>query len=312
MEQNTIAVIILTAAVTAGTPLLLAALGELLTERVGILNLGVEGMMLIGAVVGFSATVKTGSLIVGVLAAMAAGGMLALLHGVMSVGLRASQVVSGLALTIIGTGLSSFIGKSMIGIPAPVVFKKLPIPLLSEIPFFGKILFQHDVLVYLSYLSVFLIWYLIYRTKYGLTLRSIGENPAAADAMGVNVFAYRYFYVAVGGMLAGLGGAYLSLAYAPSWLENMTAGRGWIALALVIFAKWNPLLALAGAYLFGGIDALVYRMQALGLIIIPVFFLKMLPYIFTVAVLILSTLQTSRKRLGAPGALGLPYEREAR
>lgn len=312
MELNSVVIIVLQAAVTAGTPLLYAALGELLTERVGILNLGVEGMMLIGAVTGFMATVNTGSLVIGVLAAMAAGGVLVLLHAFIAISLRASQVVSGLALTIFGTGLSSFIGKSMIGIPAPVVFKKLHIPLLSKIPFLGKILFQHDALVYLSYFFVALIWYLIYKTKQGLTLRAVGENPAAADAMGVNVFAYRYFYVVVGGMLAGLGGAYLSLAYAPSWLENMTAGRGWIALALVIFATWNPVRALAGAYIFGGIDALVFRMQTLGLVVIPTFFLKMLPYILTVVVLILATRQTHRKRIGAPGALGLPYEREAR
>lgn len=312
MEQLPIALIILTAAIKAGTPILFAALGELLTERAGVLNLGVEGMMLIGAVTGFLATVKTHNLLVGIISAMAAGGGLALIHGFMSITLRANQVVSGLTLTIFGTGLSSFIGKSMIGIPAPVAFKKLEIPLLSEIPFLGQTLFRYDALVYVSFLLVAFVWYLIYRTKHGLTLRAVGENPGAADAMGVNVFIFRYLYVAVGGMLAGLGGAYLSLAYAPSWLENMTAGRGWIALALVIFATWNPIRAMFGAYIFGGIDALVYRMQALGIVIMPTFFLKMLPYIFTVVVLILATRETHRKRIGAPGALGLSYEREAR
>ncbi|MGI6226279.1 MAG: ABC transporter permease [Peptococcales bacterium] len=311
MEQSFL-IIILSAAVTAGTPLLFAALGELLTQKAGIMNLGLEGMMLCGAAAGFVITVRTGSLFWGVLFAMVAGGLLALLHAFLSISLKANQVVSGLALAIFGTGLSSFIGKSMIGIPAPVSFKKIKIPLLNEIPFLGQVLFNYDALVYLSFFLVAGVWFLIYKTKFGLTLRAVGENPGAADSLGVNVFLIRYLYVTIGGMLAGLGGAYLSLAFAPSWLENMTAGRGWIALALVIFSTWNPVRALLGAYIFGGIDALVYRMQAFSVVIIPSFFLKMMPYIFTVLVLIFATRETSRKRIGAPGALGLAYEREAR
>lgn len=311
MDQSFI-IIILNAAVTAGTPLLFAALGELLTQKAGVLNLGLEGMMLCGAAAGFIVTVKTESLFWGVLFAMIAGGLLALIHAFVSITLKANQVVSGLALAIFGAGLSSFIGKPMIGIPSPVSFEKIKIPLLNKIPFLGQILFNHDLLVYLSFLLVAGVWFLVYRTKLGLTLRAVGENPGAADSLGVNVFLIRYLYVIIGGMLAGLGGAYLSLAYAPSWLENMTAGRGWIALALVIFSTWNPIRALLGAYIFGGIDALVYRMQAFSMVLIPSFFLKMMPYIFTVLVLILATHETSRKRIGAPGALGLAYEREAR
>lgn len=302
---------ILAAAVTAGTPLLYAALGEIITERAGVLNLGVEGMMLAGAVTGFMITVSTGNPWLGALVAILAGGAIALIHAVLCVTLQANQVVSGLALTIFGTGLSGYLGKSYIGIPAPKTFSKFAIPALSDIPLIGPVLFNQDALVYCSYLIVPIIWFYVYKTKHGLNLRAIGENPAAADAVGINVFALRYLYIIIGGMLAGLGGAYLSLAYAPAWLENMTAGRGWIAVALVIFATWNPLKAVGGAYLFGGVDALGYRMQVLGLDVSS-FFLKMLPYVFTIIVLIFATTQTKKKHIGAPGALALPYDREER
>lgn len=302
---------ILAAAITAGTPLLFAALGEIFAERAGVLNLGVEGMMLTGAVTGFMVAVTTGNPWLGALGAVLAGGIISLIHAVLCVTMQANQVVSGLALTIFGTGLSGYLGKAYIGIPAPKTFTKFAVPLLSDIPFIGPVLFNQDALVYCSYLLVPIVWFYIYKTKHGLNLRAIGENPAAADAMGINVFTLRYFYVVLGGMLAGLGGAYLSLAYAPSWLENMTAGRGWIAVALVIFATWNPLKAVGGAYLFGGVDALGYRMQAMGLDISS-FFLKMLPYIFTIIVLIFATTQTNKKNIGPPGALSLPYDREER
>ncbi|KKM12785.1 ABC transporter permease [Clostridiales bacterium PH28_bin88] len=304
-------VAILAAAVTSGTPLLYAALGEVFAERAGVLNLGVEGMMLVGAVSGFMVTVATKNPWLGVVAAMAAGGALSLVHAFLSITLRANQVVSGLALTIFGTGLSAFVGKTLIGIPSPATFKALPLPVLSRIPLLGDVLFRQDPLVYLTYLLVPAAWLILYRTWAGLNLQAVGEDPAAADAVGINVFVTRYLYVVVGGMLAGLGGAYLSLAYAPSWVENMTAGRGWIAVALVIFATWNPVRAMLGAYLFGGVDALGFRLQALG-ITIPFYFLKMLPYLFTVAVLIFATRQTRLKRIGAPGALGLAYDREER
>ncbi|MHB9094988.1 MAG: ABC transporter permease [Eubacteriales bacterium] len=310
-------VILLTTAVTAGTPLLFAALGEILTERVGILNLGVEGMMLIGAVTGFIATVQSQNHWVGIIAAMLAGGLMAAIHAFLSITLRANQVVSGLALTIFGTGLSGFLGKAFVGQPVPDVFKPVAIPLLSRIPAIGKILFQHDALVYLSFVLVAAVWILIYGTRWGLNLRAVGENPAAADSMGIPVYLTRYIWVIIGGMLAGIGGAYLSLAYAPSWIESMTAGRGWIAVALVIFAVWHPGKALIGAYIFGGVDSLGFHIQALGekalfLKNVSPFFLQMLPYILTIIVLILITSETKKRRVGTPASLGLPYDREER
>lgn len=302
---------ILATAITAGTPILFAALGELLAERSGIINLGVEGMMLVGAVCGFIFAIKTGDPWLGVLAALIGGGLMALIHAFLTVTLQANQVVTGLALTIFGTGLSGFLGKPYIGIPVENAFKPMELGILSEIPFIGPIFFQQDQLVYLSYVIVPLLWFLIYRTRPGLNLRAVGENPASADSLGVSVYKVRYLYVTLGGMFAGLGGAYLSLAYAPTWLENMTAGRGWIAVALVIFATWNPLRAMIGSYIFGGIDAFGFRAQAMG-IVIPSFFLKMLPYIFTILVLIVVTRKAMANRIGAPAALGLPYDREER
>jgi len=309
--ENSFWITILATAVTAGTPILYAALGETLSERAGILNLGVEGMMLVGAATGFMVTVSTQSLWLGVLAAMAAGGLMAAIHALLTVSLRANQVVSGLALTIFGTGLSGFLGKSYIGIPAPASFKAFAVPILSQVPFLGPILFRQDALVYLSFLIAAVLGLLLYRTRLGLNLSAVGENPAAADAVGISVFVTRYVYVISGGMLAGLGGAYLSLAYAPSWLENMTAGRGWIAVALVIFATWNPIKCLFGSYIFGGLDALGFRIQTKGIEISP-FFLQMLPYAFTIVVLILITRETKFRKISPPGALGLPYDREER
>lgn len=302
---------ILATAITAGTPILYAALGEVLSERAGNLNLGVEGMMLVGAVCGYVFDVRTNDPWIGILAAMIGGGVMAFIHAFLTVTLQANQVVSGLALTLFGTGLSGFIGKPYIGIPVENSFKPISLGFLSDIPFVGPILFHHDVLVYLTYLLVPALWFLIYRTRPGLHLRAVGENPASADSLGVSVYFTRYLYVTLGGMLAGVGGAYLSLAYAPTWLENMTAGRGWIAVALVIFAAWNPLRAMLGSYIFGGIDALGFRAQAMG-VVIPSFFLKMLPYLFTILVLIIVTRKAMANRIGAPGALGLPYDREER
>lgn len=310
MSEQSIIVSILAAAVTAGTPILYAALGELITERAGILNLGVEGVMLVGAVTGFIAAVASGSCWLGLLAAMLAGGAVAFIHGVLTITLRANQTVSGLALTLFGTGLSGYLGKSYIGMPAPQVFKVAPLGPLADIPFVGPILFQHDVLVYISYLLVPAMALFIYRTRPGLILRAIGENPAAADALGFKVFTLRHLYVVAGGMLCGVGGAYLSLAYAPSWLENMVAGRGWIAVALVIFALWDPWRALVGSYLFGGVDALGFNLQVMG-VAVPTFFLSMMPYLFTIIVLTL-LMAKSGGRVVPPGALGLPYNREDR
>ena len=295
------------AAVRAGTSVLFATLGEIFAERSGILNLGVEGMMLVGALAGFVTTARTGSPWLGVLAAGTAGGLLSLIHGVLCVTLRANQVASGLALTIFGTGLSASLGKGFIGVPA-AGFHQVAVPWVSGIPFLGPVLFQQDPLVYLSYLLVPAAWYALYRTRWGLDIRAVGENPEAADAMGVDVARIRYACVAVGGVLAGLGGTFLSTAYTSMWIENMTAGRGWIAVALVIFATWDPLRAVVGAYLFGGVNALQLNLQAAGTRL-PIYLLLMAPYIFTIVVLVFATRETARKRLGAPAALSVPYSR---
>lgn len=297
------------AAIKAGTPILYATLGEIFAERSGILNLGLEGMMLVGALFGFLLCSLTANPWLGVLTAILAGGIIALIHAFLTITLRANQVVSGLALTLFGTGLSGFLGKVVIGVPIQNYLRPFPIPGLADIPVAGPILFQQDALVYLSYLLVPLAAVFLYRTRPGLHMRAVGENPSTADAMGVNVYGIRYLYTFVGGMLAGLGGAYLSLSYTPVWVENMTAGRGWIAIALVIFATWDPFKALLGSYLFGLVDAVQFRLQAVG-VAVPSFFLNMTPYIATIIVLIFATRETMRKRLGAPAALGLPYVRE--
>ena len=309
MEQTAL-ISLFAAAITAGTPLLLAAQGELLTERAGILNLGVEGMMLVGAVAGFIVVQLTGSPWIGLGAAMIAGGILALIHGYLSIQLKANQVVSGLALTIFGAGLSGFLGKSYIGAPAVAKFSPVALGFLSEIPFLGPILFKQDPLVYIAFLLCPVLWFLIYRTRPGLVLRVLGENPATADALGVKVESLRYLYTILGGMLAGAGGAYLSLAFSPSWLENMTAGRGWIALALVIFGLWNPLRVMVGAYLFGLVDSLGFFLQLQG-VQMSVFILSMLPYAATLIVLVMVQ-KMQGGRLGAPAKLGVPYDREER
>ncbi|MEG0798560.1 MAG: ABC transporter permease [Acidaminococcaceae bacterium] len=308
--NEAIIVSILAASITAGTPILFAALGELITERAGVTNLGVDGMMLVGAATGFMAAINLGNPWYGVGMALVAGGLMALIHAYLTISLRANQVVSGLALALFGSGLSDYLGKAYVGMRASATFEKLAVPGLSEIPIVGPVLFKQDALVYISYVLVAVLAFFLYKTRGGLFLRALGENPAAVDAMGVNVFRLRYLYVVFGGALAGLGGAYLSLAYAPCWLENMTAGRGWIAVALVIFALWDPWRALAGSYLFGGVDALGFHLQVMG-VSISIFILNMLPYIFTILVL---TLVLIRKggRLAAPEALGVPYDREER
>lgn len=309
MEINAITAL-LAAAIVAGTPILLAALGELLAEKSGILNLGVEGMMLVGAVMGFIITIMTGNHWFGFAAALIGGGLMASIHAFISITLKGNQVVSGLALTIFGTGISGFLGKSYQGIPTSDPVNIYAIPYLSEINGLGTILFKHDPVVYISFLLAVILWLIIYRTKWGLSIRAVGENPAAADAVGISVSKVRYSCTIVGGMLAGLGGAYLSLVYAPSWQENMTAGRGWIAVALVIFALWNPLRALAGSYLFGGVEALTFGLQIAG-IKISSFFLQMLPYLLTIVVLVLVTIKI-RQEAGAPRALSMAYDREER
>jgi ABC-type uncharacterized transport system permease subunit len=307
---------ILTVTVQAGTSLVFATLGEIFTERSGILNLGLEGIMIMGAVTAFAGVFHSQSLIIGLLVAMLVGALMAAIHAFLTISLRTDQVVTGLALTLFGSGLASFLGqrlgpgsKPLVGEVGPK-FTKIGIPLLSKIPYLGEALFKQDPLVYLMYLLVPLAWYFIYKTRPGLHLRAVGESPATADAMGINVSRTRYAYTILGGMLIGLGGAHLSLAYTPGWTENLTGGRGWIAIALVIFATWDPLRAVIGAVLFGGVNAVQFRLQAAGTTI-PAAFLGMLPYLFTIVVLVIITWwETFSKRVGAPAALGLPYVRE--
>jgi simple sugar transport system permease protein len=302
---------VLAAAIPAGTAILFACLGEVLAERAGVLNLGVEGMMLMGALGGVAATDRVGNAWIGALAAMAVGALLATIHAGLTISLRANQVVSGLALTLFGGGLSAFLGRNLVGKPARDAFDELAVPGLADIPRLGTILFRQDALVYVSYALVPLLWLFVFRTRQGLNLRAIGERPEAADAMGLNVVGLRYAYVIAGGALAGLGGAAISLGTNPGWTENMTAGRGWIAVALVIFAGWNPARAAVGAYLFGGVEAGQFRLQGAG-VPVSAFFLNMLPYLFTIAVLILATRESARRRIGAPAALGRAYVREER
>lgn len=302
---------ILAAAIASGTSILLATVGEIFSERAGVLNLGVEGMMLTGALAGFAAAIHTNNPWLGMMAGALAGGLLSLIHAFLCISLRGNQVISGLALTLFGMGTSGFYGRPFVGRPAPG-FTAMHIPLASDIPFLGKVLFQHDPIVYLSFILVPLAWFFTYKTRSSLNLKAVGENPHAADSVGVRVIRTRYIYVAVGGLLAGSGGAYLSLAYTRMWVQNMTAGQGWIALALVIFALWNPLRAALGAYLFGGITALQLRLQAIGTNI-PVHFLLIQPYILTIAVLVVISIRG--RKTGAvhgPASLGLPFFREER
>lgn len=302
---------ILAAAVRSGTPVLYATLGEILTERAGIMNLGLEGVMLVGAYAGFSVTKSTGNPWLGLLAAALAGALLVTVHAFACIHLGANQVVSGLALTLCGTGLSSLLGRASIGETIRGL-GPLPLPGLSQIPFLGPVFFRHDPLVYVSYLlTAFLCWFL-FSTRSGLNLRAVGENPRAADAMGLPVARIRYLYTLLGGALAGLGGAYLSVVYTQMWVEGMTAGRGWIALALVIFGIWHPLRAALGSYLFGGVEALQLRIQAAGTSV-PAPLLLMLPYLLTILVLLFISIRKGRGiLLGAPAALGIPYRREER
>jgi ABC-type uncharacterized transport system permease subunit len=288
----------------AGTPLLLGTLGEVLAERSGVLNLGVEGMMAIGAVTGYLAALASGSPWVGLAAALAAGALISAVHAFVSVSLKANQVVSGLALSMLGLGMASLFGKPYIGRPLPVKLEVLRVPLLAGLPVLGPILFARDPVFYLSVLLGLVFWFLLSRTRWGIEVRSVGENPAAADAAGVSVNGLRYLCTLLGGALAGLAGAYLSLAYSNSWMDGMTAGRGWIVIALTIFALWRPARAFLGAYLFGVIFVLQYLLQPLG---IPPNLLGMLPYLATLAVLVVGGLRADHRNLAAPAALGEPF-----
>ena len=295
----------------SATPLLLASLGEIYAERSVILNLGVEGMMAMGALSSFVASLLTGNPWIGVLAGLLVGAALSLIHGIISIHLKGNQVVSGLALTMFGLGLSSVIGRIYIGNQLPVDARFLPVPFkpLSSIPLIGKVFFEQDPLFYMGIVLAVVLWFILNRTKIGIVIRSTGENPAAVDAMGISVPKVRYGATLLGGALAGLGGAYLSVSYNPAWIENITAGRGWIALALVIFALWDPIRALLGAYLFGIVEASGYTLQAIGY---SQWLLNGLPYLLTIVILTVGATESMRRRMGAPAALGIPYEREER
>jgi simple sugar transport system permease protein len=292
----------------AGTPLLLATTGEIICERSGILNLGVEGVMAVGAVVAFIVTMTTGQPWLGVLAAMAAGMTISIIHAFASITLQANQVVSGLALTMLGLGLSGMLGKPYVGKPLTIKMNDFAIPYLSDIPYIGKILFFQSPFFYLAIFLAFAAWFLLERTLLGIQIRSTGENPRATETQGVNVFLIRYLSVIIGGGFSALAGAHLSISYSKSWIEGMTAGRGWIAIALTIFALWNPGRAIWAAFLFGGIFVVQYLMQPLG---ISPNFLSMLPYIATLLILLLISLKDPKK-LNAPAMLSAPYNRGER
>ena len=296
--------------IASSMAVLYATIGEIFTERSGVLNLGVEGMMLIGALAAFVATQSLQSLWLGTVIAMLAGGLFAMIHGLFTITLRVNQVVSGLALTLFGIGLTNFLGRPFIG-KLSLKFEPFALFPLSKIPIVGEIFFTQSALVYPAYLLVPAAYVFLFKTRFGLQLRAVGENPAAADTVGISVFATRYLYVFAGGALSGLGGAYLSLAYTPGWKEQMTGGQGWIAIALVIFAMWDPLKAAAGALLFGFINAFQFYCQAAGITLIPSYILRMLPYLFTIGVLaVITHWKSAKMRVGAPDALGVPFERE--
>ena len=315
---------ILQAGVASGTVLLFATMGEIFAERSGVLNLGVEGMMLIGAMSGFGIAIKTGNPWLGVLVAMLFAGVISQIHAYIVITLQADQVVSGLALTFLGTGISLVLGEGLSKAGTVSLMPSFSIPFLSSIPVLGPIFFTNQsVLVYFGYLFVPLAWYYINHTRPGLHLRAVGEYPSAADALGINVFRMRYFYVFLGGVLAGLGGATISLAISPGWFsEFTTGGQGWIAVGLVIFAQWDPIRAAVGSYAFGALRRLILDIQGPSLLLglrnpfyyNPYwgFFLQMLPYAFTVIVLVIGSREAIRKRLGAPAALGTPYIRGER
>jgi general nucleoside transport system permease protein len=313
---------IIGAGLRTGTPLLFATLGELITEKAGVLNLGVEGMMLMGALAGFATSFTTGNPWLGVAAGMLAGGLLSLLHALVAVTLRGDQVVSGLALVFVGRGLTAVLGARYVQIREVPRLPTVDLPFLYEIPLLGPALLgplfgRQNIVLYIGMALVPLVWFFINRTRSGLHLRAIGDYPAAADAVGIPVDGLRYLYIFVGGLFAGLAGASLTLAITPLWIEDITAGQGWIAVGLVIFAGWNPWRAMAGAYIFGALRRMPLDLQTVAWLPfarnpIQGIWLEMLPYLFTIVALMFIAREASRKRLGAPAALGLPYIRGER
>jgi general nucleoside transport system permease protein len=320
--NNSLLVVVIASGVAYGTPLLYGALGELLAERSGVLNLGVEGMMLVGAVMGFWTVQRlhTGagvSLTLAVCVAAVAGAAMALIHAFLVITLRASQIVSGLALTIFAgaAGLSSYLGNDLNLADSPARYSFHPVfpESMQSWPVVGPILFGQNVLVYISWACVVAVWLYLSRTRPGLNVRAVGESPASADAMGINVTAYRYAHTLAGGAFAGVAGATFTLAITPQWVDGITGGAGWIAIALVIFAFWRPELCLVGAYFFGALQALAPQLQAREINLGPtVLWTSTLPYVMTIVVLVIVSASSARRRLGAPAALGAPYVREER
>lgn len=296
---------ILLTVITAATPLVIASLGELVTERSGVLNLGVEGMMIMGAVCAFAAAHLSGNPYLGIIAGIAGGTVFSLLFGFLTLTLVTNQVATGLALTILGLGLSGMLGESFVGLPGvklqPIVF-----PVLSEIPFIGPLLFQQDIIFYMSIALVVGISWFLFKSRTGLKLRAIGDSHGSAHALGINVIATRYLAIMFGGACAGLAGAQLSLVYTPQWVENMSAGRGWIALALVVFASWRPWRVLAGGYLFGAVTIGQLHAQAFGLGI-PSQLLSAMPYAATIIVLVIISYNRRTTLINTPASLGKPF-----
>jgi general nucleoside transport system permease protein len=320
--NNSLLVVVIASGVAYGTPLLYGALGELLAERSGVLNLGVEGMMLVGAVMGFWTVQRlhTGagvSLTLAVGVAALAGAAMALIHAFLVITLRASQIVSGLALTIFAgaAGLSSYLGNDLNLADSPARYSFHPVfpESMQSWPVVGPILFGQNILVYISWACVVAVWLYLSRTRPGLNVRAVGESPASADAMGINVTAYRYAHTLAGGAFAGVAGATFTLAITPQWVDGITGGAGWIAIALVIFAFWRPELCLVGAYFFGALQALAPQLQAREINLGPtVLWTSTLPYVMTIVVLVIVSASSAQRRLGAPAALGAPYVREER
>ena len=307
-----LALTILFGSLISGTPLLFATLGEIIAERSGVMNLGIEGMMLVGAMSGFATWFRTGDLLLGLLAGMIFGGLLALLHATITISLRADQVVSGLAVTFLGTGLSSILG-------APYVGQRVPIPHELVLPILDRVDLHQVIIIFVGLVLAPLVWYYLNRTRPGLNLRSVGEYPSAADALGINVYRTRYLYVIFGGLMSGLGGAVMSLISDPGWVDGKTSGLGWIAVGLVIFAGWNPLRGLWVSYFFGLLRRLPLDLQNPALPLISTAnnpsvgrIMDMLPYLATIFILLIGSRQAMRKRMGAPAALGTPYVRGER
>ncbi len=318
--NNNLFVVIAASAIFYGTPLYFAALGELLTERSGVLNLGVEGMMLIGALFGSWASQHVGGpswfvVLASVLLGALAAAVLAALYAVLAITLRVNQTVAGLALTIFagGVGLSSYLANSWhVAVrPTPHPIRKLDVLGLADVPILGPLLFNHTILTYASWVLAVVAWYYLFRTRTGLRLRAVGESPQTADAMGVSVVGYRYAHTILGGALSGVGGVFYSLAIVPTWVDGMTKGAGWIAIALVIFGFWRPDLTLAGAYLFGALSSLSLILKARN-VHVNGSILDALPFVATIVVLVMLSSGSVRRRRGAPGALGIPYQREER